>query len=457
MSHQDKFWEKFGKKLGGYQPDGYQPSEWAAMEELLQQNPVAGVKPGVAQLGGLAVWKWAGLALLLGLVAYFIAMPWNAPGPLVAAAPDAPVGSSLNSAVAAAGATDGISSSPLKESAAIAALSASASPRQGVEATAASAALGLLMSSPANASRLEEAAGKASLGEAMQEGEPDFGLLAGQAAVPTARAQGGTAPGSEAGGQSSSPPQYLAGQGSAEPFAGQANLEVLPAKAFQVEGSPIDTELPALPSPRRSGPAFHKGFILGTHLTITDYQSWQASVLPAVGFYLAYNISDRWSLQAEAHARFVGNYDLERSYNENYTVPSGQSYFYEASSKLYSYTSIDLPLLIQYRLKPRWSLAAGLRHSIILENNGQRGSSVERGNNIFFDNLQSNWARLQLDRNLWPHDWGVLLGASRHFTRGWSLHLRYTQGLRDLSPDNFYGSDAYHLNSDLHFSIRKNF
>ncbi len=454
MSHQDKFWEKFGKKLGGYQPDGYQPSDWAAMEELLQQNPVAGVKPGAAQLGGLAFWKWAGLALLLGLVAYFIAMPWDEPGPLEAAAPDAPVASSLNSVVAAASATDSISSSPLKGSAAIVALPASASPQEGV----APSGLGLRISSPANISRLDEAAGKASLDEAAQEGEPNLSLVAGQSVVPTERSQSGLVPGSEAGDQSSSLPQYLDGQGSVGLFAGQANLEALPAKAFQAEGSSIDSELPpALPSPRRSGPAFHKGFILGTHLTITDYQSWQASVLPVVGFYLAYHISDRWSLQAEAHARFVGNYDLERSYNENYTVPSGQSYFYEASSKLYSYTSIDLPLLIQYRLKPRWSLAAGLRHSIILENNGQRGSSVERGNNFSFDNLQSNWARLQLDRNLWPHDWGVLLGASRHFTRGWSLHLRYTQGLRDLSPDNFYGSDAYHLNSDLHFSIRKNF
>jgi hypothetical protein len=457
MSHQDKFWEKFGKKLGGYQPDGYEPSDWAAMEELLQQNPVAGVKPGAAQLGGLAVWKWAGLALLLGLVAYFIGMPLNEPSTLEAVAPDAAKVSSLNSALAEASAADTISSIALKEDAAIAALSASAAPQRGVEAIAASAALGSLRSSPTNTSRLDEAAGKASLGEATQEGEPDFGLVAGQAAVLRAQAQGGMAPGSEAAGQSLSRPQYLAGQGSVGPFARQANLEALPARAFQVEGIAIDSELSALPSSRRSGPAFHKGFILGTHLTITDYQSWQASVLPVVGFYLAYNISDRWSLQAEAHARFVGNYDLERSYSENYTVPTGQSYFYEASSKLYSYTSIDLPLLIQYRLKPRWSLAAGLRHSIILENNGQRGSSVERGNNFSFDNLQSNWARLQLDRNLWPHDWGVLLGASRHFTRGWSLHLRYTQGLRDLSPDNFYGNDAYHLNSDLHFSIRKNF
>jgi hypothetical protein len=446
MSHQDKFWEKFGKKLDTYQPDGYQPSDWAAMERLLRQHP-AGAVSSMAQAVRRSWWKAAVCLFCIGLGAgmgiwHFAA---SSREPISGAASG---GAAAQAGGGSANSTDDLAQISERMPTGGGVEAASASPgREAKPSALPQAERPAPNNPPRQASTRSLIAGYAAAAGRSGEALPVFAAEEPLSRPPAA--------------SQAWPEEAQAAAEGAPPSAGFAEREALAALPGRAFGPDLD--LPPLPlwdepkRARRSGPAFYKGFILGWHLTVTDYQAWRASTAPVAGLYLGYRLSDRWALQAEVQGRVVRNYDLSRRIITPSFDQQGVVYGVESSRDLRSYASLDLPLLAQYRLSPRWSLAAGLRYSRIIES--------EDGGHVSFLRESASFSRADelglqgagRERSLHPSDWGALLGASRHFAKGWSLHLRYTQGLRDLSPNQFYENDALHLNSDLHLSIRKNF
>jgi hypothetical protein len=485
MSHQDKFWDKFGKKLGSYQPEGYQPSDWAAMERLLRQHP-AGEANRMTQAPRrswrkAAVWLFfSGLGAGMGI--WYLANPGSEQIPAATS----------SSAAAQTGWGSASSASDVAQI-------SEQQPKTGIEAAIAPSGQEAMLN-PLGFHRWPSRAPYAPKGESLPpatilelpRSKPEaLPQLEGPSRRPTSNgleqndsarlliagypAAASAGPPEEAhpvfaeeeaksrppAASYSWPKELESATESTAPGTGLAELEplaALPGMAFTP-----DLDSPPLPlwdeprRARRSGPAFYKGFILGWHLTVTDYQAWRASAAPVAGLYLGYRLSDRWALQAEVQGRVVRNYDLSRSIITPYYDQQGLISNVESSRNLRSYASLDLPLLALYRLSPRWSLAAGLRYSRIIESEDGGYVSFLRESASFSRADDLGLQRAGRERSLHPSDWGGLLGASRHFAKGWSLHLRYTQGLRDLSPNQLYGNDALHLNSDLHLSIRKNF
>lgn len=231
------------------------------------------------------------------------------------------------------------------------------------------------------------------------------------------------------------------------------NGESLPA--LPMRSAPLDVpgdERVTLPVAMQEGQdhsdtRYGLGWILGLSVPDPVPGAWQTTFSPVAGMFYHSTIRGDWSWQVEMLLRYTRLRDLRYQYRWEDISPQGEYRFLERVQALDGFFSLDLPLLIRYRFHPRWHLEGGLRYSLILE----QGSSGSVSGNL------PRSAGDMPGRMLWLHDAGMALGAGYHFRGGVSLHLRYTQGLRDLSPDDLYVQRRHHLNSNLQLHIQQNF
>ncbi len=455
MSHHDKFWEKFGGKIRDYQPDGYSQADWAGMEELL-----SGTRPPAATGRKRKAFLLAACLLaFLAITTIAILLPSRLADNSTRPVATANLGNAAQlSAPAPAENAAGQDGNPgpakgdKKEEDKVQTLNKPVveSPNSGVGEGPATAKTtprpDMPESGPAPLTETQ-GAGLARLPQ-LKISEP--GALT--EVLPPATAESKDAP---------------------------APVEIETGKLLELRADQPAPAIGAIPLPRslNSPPAgaiasasalkparnWYGGILLGLNNTITDYHNFSYSATPLLGFFGGVEWNYKWGIQAELHAKYVNNYNLD------YTVVSywyNSSNFLEAREERYSteaFLALEMPLVLKRRLSPRTALLAGLRPSLIFEaKNGFGLLSMQREEEADFGQggqspTTSGSGRPAAGRNLAGSDLGLIVGMEWAFHPRWSLDARYIQGFRDLSPGHFYQDDATHLNSDLQLTIRRKF
>lgn len=442
MSHHDKFWEKFGEKIRDYQPDGYSQANWAGMEELLSGTR----PPAAAGRKRKAFLLAACLLAFLAITAIAVLLPSR---------PEA-----------------------------TADLGNAAPPNTQAPAENAAGQNGKPGPTSDNKVRTLNKPQVESLNSRVGEG-PAAAIATPQPDKP--KRENGAAPLTKTQGAG---PAHFRQQEISEPGA---LPEALPPATAESEEAPAPVEIEtgnlpelradhpapaigAIPLPRslnsppagaiesasalKPGRNWYGGILLGLNNTITDYRDLSYSATPLLGFFGGVEWNYKWGVQAELHAKYVNNYNLD------YTVVSywyNSSNFLEAREEKYSteaFLALEMPLVLKRRLSPRTAVLAGLRPSLIFEaKNGFGFLSMQREAAADFGQspTTSGAGQPATGRNLTGSDLGLIVGMEWAFHPRWSLDARYIQGFRDLSPGHFYQDGATHLNSDLQLTIRRKF
>ena len=190
---------------------------------------------------------------------------------------------------------------------------------------------------------------------------------------------------------------------------------------------------------------FSYGISAGMGLTAVDYNSLRLSAAPHMGLFFAYRLSEKGSLQLEAQTKLVQNYMLSANFENSVLLPFGPA-ANQTTLETHSLQFYEFPLLWKQGLKGgRTALLAGVRPSLIRIYGYRSDAEVSSLADQLPTSNRDGIARFDL---------GLALGFEYRLSNHWLLDLRYTQGLTDLTFDNWFDEEAMHLNSDLQVSFR---
>ena len=221
--------------------------------------------------------------------------------------------------------------------------------------------------------------------------------------------------------------------------------------AFLLQAAPLPSDSLLVPPPRRSGGG---GALLGTSVAVVDHSAFRLSPGPVAGFYYFEHLSSRWTFQIEFHWKQANGYNLSAVFADTVSNPTGIG-ISRAVFDVRTLVYWEVPIMLQWQpgLGSRHAFAVGLRPSL----NVLRGDGASSGQYSFGFAEPADMSTLSVRQGLRRSDVGLLAGWSYALTDRLGLDVRYTQGLQDLTADNFFKSKSNTLNSDLQVTLRARF
>lgn len=196
--------------------------------------------------------------------------------------------------------------------------------------------------------------------------------------------------------------------------------------------------------------AFQWGWIVGAQVRIPNapVQGWTSGI--HTGLFLAQRLRNRLYIQAEPQIKF-SQVRLTPLFFEDYDQnPVALGYGYRISY-LGSFTMLELPVLLKWQSGQRHSWLAGLRPSV----NTVRIYDAISGKFTVGTNVSaSSFKDTNYRKGIRRFDTGISLGHEWRLRPALCLSLRYTQGLFDMTHDNFFKDTNTYTNSDVQTSLR---
>lgn len=436
MSHNDKFWEKFGQKVRKHRPEAYSDGDWKAMEQLLEE---------AARPSGRVNRQLSALVLAALILGYLAGAHFGAPAipQELGSFPIPMTGAAHNNQERA------VEKNNPEINREVAVLS-----EHGAFDNKAAASGRPVQQK--NTSELDKGRGGRTLpvSGAVASGPENVPMPA--AALPeehiASRAVAIPAPSREPEPEGSGSPI------NAHPETGMPPLSAIPS----IPGLAItnDETIRYSATAPKTGSKFYVGFLLGSNLSVISIQDAGYSLYPFGGVFAGLRLHPRWAVQAEAHVKYVDN--LRITQEQTAKLESNNGYvFDQVSIRAFdkNYLALEMPLEAKYRLSSSWSLSAGVRPAFI-----QDSGSFLFGGNEQEGALLGPTAGLGQDRaagnrrpELRKFDIGATVALEWAFHHSWSLNLRYAHGLLDLTPVQVFKVSEKHYNTGVQLSIRREF
>ncbi len=446
---QENNWDKLKSKIQAYSPDEYSPADWKEMEALLktQAPPIKGLRGKAWKWPGRFLTSW-GLLLLASVTATALWLNYS--------------GKTSRKAVIQANSNQVENAGNVHDA-----------PLQTTENAAVDSSQQLMEGGKTAIRILSEKFQSGNSNAALTSGKPDARNKAKTGYPSTVNSNGlegisrqenlKTGKGSSLdmpqtadespvqNGQPIPENPTLKFDSSANTDVSRNNLEglsMLPTLEFSgLETNPNLPDMQELIFPKSSirkpfSKKIRMGAVLGVNNSIVDYEQFETSHFPFLGLFAFKRISPRWEAQVEAHIKSVYNFDLEQTFY-SFDYFNGHQSLGSRTRHYQQYASLEFPFCLKYTVNRRLGLIAGGRLSFISDGYGGKQ------NHFFSDTKEAPF------NGFWNKDFGLIAGMEYYVRPRWLLDLRWTQGFRDLTPDDLYGGDSsIHLNSDLQFSLR---
>jgi len=223
--------------------------------------------------------------------------------------------------------------------------------------------------------------------------------------------------------------------------------------ALLLQAAPLPPDSTTTTPPRRLSNG--GGALLGTSIALVDHSPFRLSPGPVAGFYYFEHLSSRWSFQVEFHWKQANGYNLSAVFADTVLNPSGIG-ISRATFGVRTLVYWEVPIMLQWRpeLGSRHAFAIGVRPSMNVLSRGQTGSSSQSSSGFV---VTTDMSYLSARDGLRRSDVGFLVGWTYALTDRLGLDVRYTQGLQDLTADNFFKNKSNTLNSDLQATLRARF
>ncbi len=234
-----------------------------------------------------------------------------------------------------------------------------------------------------------------------------------------------------------------------------ANLKLLPGRTPTLSAKRADdAALPDLVPGKRRRLSF--GIKAGA-----DYQSLQTNAL--IGGFAQFRLRPKWALE-------VGLQYKQRSANNGdglgispprldtiYTPAiAGISPDYQPVTRLHFF---EAPVTIQYQAGNRLRLLGGVQLGYLHASTEPLPGLLYDQEASFSDFLLGNSRNSSRPAAAEPphvREWDLALtaGIDYRLAARWSIELRYLQGLRDLTPNDYYRNQESYLNSSLQLALK---
>lgn len=195
---------------------------------------------------------------------------------------------------------------------------------------------------------------------------------------------------------------------------------------------------------------FMLGVVAGTQAAVSD-RAKQGMWLGAMGgLSLRWQAGSRWSLQADALVREVQGYGFNMEYQVSGLTALGStwSYYYSASGDGLRF--IEFPILLKRATSDRQrNVFLGIRPARIftLDEISSFGAS-----SLQVDPLSYYVPSYEMGFRRW--DMALTIGFEAHLSHHLWLDARYSQGLLDLTHDDFFRNTATDVSSDAQLTLR---
>lgn len=195
---------------------------------------------------------------------------------------------------------------------------------------------------------------------------------------------------------------------------------------------------------------FEWGILLGGQVNIPNLQARQQGSGFHVGLLAASPLKERWYLQVEPQLKYSSWRSAPVSFKDYIATPTTYGFAYK-TIQLKGMTNFELPILFKFvpRDHGRHAWLLGARAALIATRvQESAGSSIVGavGLNDFDDINYASVVRRQ--------DLGISLGHEYALTPNLRFSVRYTQGIFDLTHDNFFKNSDTYTNSDVQMSLR---
>ena len=429
MSHHDKFWEKFGQKIRQHQPAAYTGGDWASMERLLDKANPPSRKKG---------WRLLALILLALLGGYLAGAYYGIPTvPEELGSFPIPVSGiaqnrSLQMEVEVATTTR-----PQNQ------LSFTKSKNETPTGPTVPSRINKIPNL-SNQNLVTDSSMPFSVDNSISPDTPGEGHYQPEEVLSLINAKN-----AESGAVSTLSLR--------EPMDA---LSVLPAEQLKLLSPPFPNSAAeySAPAAQKQGRAYG-GLLLGSNLSAPNHMDGSNSLYPFGGAFAGLQLGSRWAIQAEAHIKYADN--LTVAYERTEMLESNNGYLFDQVSKRMeerSFLAIEAPLLAQYRLSPNWSLLAGARPALIINDPSiSLPLGMEQADIISSANQGQGRSSANGKPALRQFDIGVSLALEWTLNRRWALNACFTRGLTDLSPNRSFQVEEKHFNTDLQLSIRRRF
>lgn len=206
-------------------------------------------------------------------------------------------------------------------------------------------------------------------------------------------------------------------------------------------------------APNAREKAFQRGWIVGAQLQVPNGTTGQWSSGFHTGLFFAERLFKQLYVQIEPQIKFT-QVRIPLLFFEDYAQnPIALAYSYRLA-QVGSFTMLELPFLLKWQSGQRHSWLLGVRPSLNAVKVYDQMSSVSvSGTNISVNEFNDLDYRQAIRR----FDAGISLGHEFRLGPAFSLSLRYTQGLFDMTHDNFFKNTKTYTNSDVQASVRVHF
>jgi hypothetical protein len=170
------------------------------------------------------------------------------------------------------------------------------------------------------------------------------------------------------------------------------------------------------------------------------------NLMPVVGYHVGFP----WKGGTlEAAVRLKGTTGYNEKTHFEFTAPGGSQKIDLTFNNVFF---VETPLVYKktFSTDKRHSWLAGVRPALVFPvfNWGSYSTFSSGNTDLSAGNV------IQLHDGVRLFDLGITAGWQWRFNDRWALDVRYTQGLLDLTHDNFFNNTNTVLNSDFQFTLK---
>jgi Outer membrane protein beta-barrel domain len=199
--------------------------------------------------------------------------------------------------------------------------------------------------------------------------------------------------------------------------------------------------------------AFQRGWIVGAQLQVPNGTTGQWSSGFHTGLFFAERLYQQLYMQIEPQIKFT-QVRMPLLFFEDYAQNPIALAYGSRLAQVGSFTMLELPILLKWQSGPRHSWLLGVRPSVnTVRLYDQMGGSFVSGTSISANRFNDLGYRQAIRR----FDTGISLGHELRLGPALCFSLRYTQGLFDMTHDNFFKNTETYTNSDVQTSLKLHF
>ena len=202
--------------------------------------------------------------------------------------------------------------------------------------------------------------------------------------------------------------------------------------------------------PRIAYEPFEWGLLVGGQVNLPNLQTLQQGSGIHLGVFGSFRWRERIYVQVEPQVKYGPGRSATALFEDYIVTPLTFGYTY-TNTQLRGLTSLELPILLKYvpRAQGRSAWLVGVRPAAIFYNAYTDSGSFTAGAVGLND-----FKELDYRQALQREDVGFSIGHEYALSNTLRLSVRYTQGIFDLTHDNYFKDDDTYTNSDLQLSLR---